>query len=192
MNKIKRVSQFFRLLILVIMVLVPLSQALFWIQAPEPLRIGHYLAGLGPTLKGNGITINYIPQTLQILHPFTPTDRMNGFLISLIPTLMMMLICFYLQALFKLYQTGTIFSFENVRLIKKLGVTLAVSQLAQPFYQFLLSMALTWDNPIHERYGYIQMTQTNIAILLVGIIMVLISWIMAEGHKLQEEQEYTV
>ncbi|OGT47004.1 MAG: hypothetical protein A3F17_06020 [Gammaproteobacteria bacterium RIFCSPHIGHO2_12_FULL_41_15] len=186
MNKIKRVSQIFRILIFAIFILVPLLQTLFWMQAPKPLSLGNFFS------SGTGVAVTFIPKAVDILHPFTTANRANGFLVSLIPTAIVMLICYYLMSLFKLYQNGIIFSLENVRLIKKLGVTLSISQLVQPFYQFLLSMSLTWENPIHQRYGLISLNQTNIAILLIGLILILISWIMAEGHKLKEEQDFTV
>ena len=185
MNKIKRVSQLFRFFIFLVFILVPLLEVLFWIQAPTPLSLGNIFSG-------TGIAVTFIPKAIDILHPFTVANRVNGFLVSLIPVAMIMLICYYLMSLFKLYQEGTIFSLKNVKLIKKIGLTLSISQLVQPFYQFLLSMSMTWDNPIHQRYGFIQLNQTNIAILMVGLILILISWIMAEGHKLKEEQDYTV
>ena len=185
MNKIKRISQIFRFLILIIFITVPLLQAMFWIQAPEPLSLGNLFTG-------NWIAVTFIPKAVQILHQFTTADRFNGFLISLIPTSLVMLICYYLISLFKLYQTGVIFSLDNVRLIKKIGIVLFLSQIVQPFYQFLLSMSLTWENPIHHRYGFISLNQTSFGILLTGLILILISWIMAEGHKLKEEQDFKV
>ena len=57
-----------------------------------------------------------------------------------------------------------------------------------------MSAALTWGNPrgSHERMAAISFSGTNVAILLTALLIILISWIMAEGHKLAEDQKYTI
>jgi hypothetical protein len=53
-------------------------------------------------------------------------------------------------------------------------------------------VVLTWKNGPGERILAMSFSSNNIVVILIACIVILISWIMAEGHKLQEEHEYTV
>ena len=44
-------------------------------------------------------------------------------------------------------------------------------------------------NPITVTMSF---NSSNVPVILIACIVILVSWIMAEGHKLQEEHEYTV
>ncbi len=67
-----------------------------------------------------------------------------------------------------------------------------ISQLIEPFYQFVMGIVLTMHNPPHHRFAAITLDQTNIGILLTAFLIILISWIMAEGCNLREEQQLTI
>jgi hypothetical protein len=94
--------------------------------------------------------------------------------------------------LFSLYAKGEIFSLNNVRYIKNIGYALLIGQIVHPIYQGLMGLVLTWHNPPGHRFASVTFDQVNLGILLVALLVILISWIMAEGCKLQEEQKLVI
>lgn len=183
MNKIQRTSLFFRVLFQITFLLLPLLTIITWVYAPAPL-----------TLLGNKIIMNAFPQGYPIMQPFSMNTKLWGFTISLIPLMANLFVLYFLIKLFRLYEQGEIFTMNNVRYIRNTGYALLIGQLINPVYQALLSMALTWHNPPHRglRVISVSLDGTNIGIVLMSLLIVLISWIMAEGYKLKEEQQLTV
>jgi hypothetical protein len=182
MHKIQRVSFIFRVLFQIIFILLPLLQIFVWIQAPHPLGehsqfAYHYL--------------NHHLQTL-VLHDISVQEKLLGFLISSIPLAVELFIVFFLIKLFKRYEQGEIFSFENVKTIRNIGYTLLVSQLLNPIYEGLMSLLLTWHNPPGHRIAVVSFGTPNLVTIITALLVILISWIMAEAFKLQEEQIYTI
>lgn len=181
MNKIQRVSTFFKWLFQIICIALPVSSIVFWMSAPASITIVHH-----------ALVINDIPKSIQILHPLSSATKLLGFVISLIPLAVNLFVLYFLIRLFQLYEKCEIFSLKNVRYIKYIGYTLFIGQLINPIYEALLSAALTWHNPHGERMAVISFSGTNMAILLTALLIILISWIMAEGHQLAEDQKYTI
>ena len=101
-------------------------------------------------------------------------------------------ILYSLIKLFGLYSKGEIFSVNNVRYIRNIGYALLFTQIVNPLYQVLMGAVLTLHNPPGHRFLSITLDQTNLGIILIALIVILISWIMAEGCKLREEQQLTI
>lgn len=181
MKNIKRVSLLFRILFQVLFVIFPITFIIFWMQAPKPLEFFH-----GAT------SFNFIPKGIAILAPLSASTKIYGFIISLIPIAIAEIILYFLIKLFKLYEQGEIFSLQNVNYIRNIGYTLLIGQILDPIYQALLSGVLTWHNGSGQRFVTITLDGTDAGIVLVVLLTILISWIMAEGCKLREEQKYTV
>ncbi|EKD70101.1 MAG: hypothetical protein ACD_46C00636G0004 [uncultured bacterium] len=77
--------------------------------------------------------------------------------------------------------------------IKYIGYTLLIGQfIINPVYEAILSAMLTWHNPQGERMAMISFTGTNLGIVLTALLIILISWIMAEGYKINEDRKYTI
>lgn len=203
MNNIKRVSLFFRIIFQLLFVMVPLVLVVSWLYAPQPLIL------LGGTLQLNAIPHMYMAPSLYakgmhfltvqsglspgfVLHTLSNSEKALGFLVSTIPMAIELFILYCLIKLFGLYAAGEIFSLNNVRYIRNIGYALLMGQLINPFYEFFLGLILTWHNPPGYRYAVMRLDQTNFGILLIGILVILISWIMAEGCKLREEQQLTI
>lgn len=183
MNKIKNVSCFFRIFFQIAFFAFPILLAVSWIYAPAELQL---LAGF---IRIDPIPVSY---THGILHTLSPSEKLFGFIASCIPLAIILFILYSLIKLFRLYEQAEIFSLNNVRYIRNIGYALFIGQLIQPFYQFLMGIILTMHNPKGHRYAAFTFDQTNISILLMGLLMILISWIMAEGCRLREEQQLTV
>lgn len=195
MSRIKNVSLFFRIIFQIIFIALPILLAVSWIYAPNELILLH------GTIKLNAIPISYrglhhyTPQGIPenaILHTLTLGEKILGFLVSAVALLVEMFILYSLIKLFRLYEKGEIFSIHHVKYIRNIGYALLIGQLIEPFYQFILGLVLTMNNPPHHRFASVTLDQNNIGILLTALLVILISWIMAEGYKLKEEQQLTI
>jgi len=180
MNKIKFVSRIFRILFQVTFFVLPACLVLYWLNAPEPLSI-----------LGNAINLDLIPhgaRDFPLILNLSDQTKLLGFLVSLIPATLILLVCYFLIKLFRLYEKNEIFTLNNILYLRKIATTVVVGELiVLPIYQALLSVVLTWH--YHPHFVIITI---NFGILLLSLLLVLISWIMAEGYQLQEEQKYIV
>ena len=181
MKKIKRVSLFFRVLFQVFFILLPIVYGYAWGVAPAPL-----------TLLNHIFVISVVPVGLPMLHGLNIETRALGFLVTMIPVGMAMLGIYFLIRLFKLYEMGKIFELNSVRCFRSLGYVLLVSQGLCVVYDVLISLVLTWQRPVDDRVISISMSSTNLAVILAGCLLLLVSWVMLEGCKLNEEQKLIV
>lgn len=181
MHKIQQVSHYYRFLFQLMFLALPIMVGVFWLDAPTPIGF--------PQI---GFPVSFIPHGIEILHVLSPITKFYGFLICLIPLFFTELVLYYLIKLFLLYESAEIFSFENVTYIKKMGYALLAGQLFNPVFEALITLNLTWGNPQGHRVMAITVDGTNIGIILGALMTILISWIMAEGCKLREEQQLTI
>ena len=124
--------------------------------------------------------------------PFRNPDIISRILLCLVfilPVLVFETATFYVIKLFKLFEKGIIFARENVQYIKSISKMLILWAFAKPFA----------DYGAHEFAKFTKMSadlDVSIGIdgtaLVVGIFILIVSWIMDEGRKLQEEQELTI
>lgn len=181
LQKIQRVSYWSRRVFQSLLILIPLWSVIFWLNV-------QYFYTQHPQ-----ISTLFISQSWTISHPFTGMDIFWGLSISfLFSTSFTLLILYFLICLFKLYEQGEIFTFQSVQYLKKIGYTILVSQIAGLFNDAALSLALTFNNPVGQRATSFGINQNNLFAVITAIMIIFISWIMAEACKLQEDQQYTV
>src|SRR3990167_9110297 len=82
--KIKKVSSIFRWLFLVLLIAVPLVHILSWLNAPVPIDLS------------GGFFISVVPQGVKILHPLSFSTKLVGFLIGVIPVVLIQFILYFL------------------------------------------------------------------------------------------------
>ncbi len=181
MNKIKCVSGFLKYLFQLLFIAIPILQIIGWIAAPEPLAFFEHI-----------FKFTVIPGNYEILHPLTIHERFAGFGLGMVPTAIELFLLYYLIKLFQSFQRNDIFSISNVTYIRNIGYALFAEQFFYPFYQGLMGVIVTMNNPSGHRYASVTFTQVNLGILLTALMVILISWIMAEGYRLREEQLLTV
>lgn len=192
MNKIKYVSLFFTGVFQLIFFSLPILLILSWIYAPEPLVLLHGI------IQDQAIPSSYLTTHSlsgihpKIMHSLTFDDKLFGFFLSMIHLFIQLFILHCLIKLFGMFSQGNIFSIDHVRYLRNLGYTLLIGQCFEPIYQLLMGIILTFKNPPGHRFMSITLDQTNIALVLTALIVILISWIMAEGFKMYEEQQLTV
>lgn len=175
MNKIKFVSLFFRVLFQLIFLAFILLQIGGWIYPQK-------------------FFFSVIPSVYQnyAFNEFDINAKIMGFFVTLAPTLLKLLVFYFLIKLFRSFEQHEFFSANNVRYIRNAGYALLLEQIINPASEFLLGFVLTSHNPPGFRLASMSISDTNIGLLLTALIIILISWIMAEGHKLHHEQQLTI
>lgn len=183
MTKIERVSRYFRILFQIMLIAALALEAIIWITAPVSLNFLH-------ALGSNIIPIGYFPYLDG--QAFSTTTKLYGFLVSMIPTGIHLFILYFLIKLFRLFEQSEIFTPLNVRYIRNIGYLLLIGQLLLPIYEALIGVVITWQNVPGHRLAMVSVGTNNIGMILVALLVILISWIMAEGCKLREEQQLTI
>lgn len=182
MNKIQKFSRFFRILFQLFFTLLPISLIVFW----GGVAYWH-------TKDFAGCFANYFtPVGIEILHPITANEAFYGFLASILPTIATMLILFFLIKLFRLYEKGEIFSQANVKNIRNIGIMMLVAQFIGFLHEGAMGFILTIHNPPGHRLATVTFGNYEFDYIIAALMIILISWVMNEGAKLQEEQKYTV
>lgn len=183
MNKIIKTSIFFRGLFQILLIALPLLLIVAWIQS----------AGTFDMVNGL-INFNFIPAVYsdKILHPLSMSEKILALGASALPLIVQLYILFSLIRLFKLFEQGVIFSMNNVQYIRNIGYALILTQIMKAVHQGLMGFILTWRNPPGSRFASVTLDHTNLGVILVALMVILISWIMLEGCKIQEEQQLTI
>ncbi len=113
-----------------------------------------------------------------------------GMLLGSLPTI---LGCALLKKLFENYQTRKIFLSSNTQIYKKIGWLAFIKGIFTiPVSQTLMVLAATISNPPGHRYITLGFGTPNFEAILCGLIIVVISLVMQEAQKLQEENQLTV
>jgi len=122
-----------------------------------------------------------------------PSIQLAGCAIQLLSAIATIMGFYYLSQLFTLYSKNIIFSLQNMLLIRKIGYTFVAQVLVSIMItQPVLSFVLTKDAIPGQRFISSGIGSDEISNLLIAGIVILISWIMAEGRKLADEQALTI
>lgn len=173
MSRIQRVSGRFRLLLTLLIVLIPVQAFIFW------------------------MFFNSIPVGFKSGLPVRVTDDLPliklilGFLISLIPISATLYGAINLKRLFGLYEKGIVFAEENVHCFRHIGYALLFSVPANIVDIMLISLMLNYEKPFGSRV-FLQFSSTDMVFLMMGAVILLISWVMKEAVVLEDEHAHTV
>lgn len=120
-------------------------------------------------------------------------NKLLGMLSSVIGVLPLFISLFILKCIFKNYQNGNIFILDNSRYYKNLGVLFLLNAIiARPLSLMLIEIAATFHNTVGHRYLTLSFGMPNIKHIFIGILAIIISWVMLEGSKINEEIRHTV
>jgi hypothetical protein len=138
------------------------------------------------------------PGVIQIAHlVFTgdpvPTDvRVLAYVYFTLSLAIALKIWFHLIKLFALYAEGKIFSAENVQQIRQVGYTVLISpalwllSLFIPLFVAADGMSITTSPNLPLNIGGVFQQ------IILGTIVIIVSWIMDVGRELREEQDLVV
>jgi hypothetical protein len=145
-----------------------------------------------------GAFFNHLPEGLLADLPVVPAQKLSflsltlAFFVSLLPLSVALYGLITLSTLFKLYENGIIFSADNVRYFRRLGYVFLFWVMANAAFTPLVSFILTFVNPPGERAMVAKFGISDISSLIIGAVVLLISWVMNEGRRFEDEQAYTV
>jgi hypothetical protein len=168
-EKILKTSKAFSLVFIALMFIFPTLIIALWCKfLPESFSYKYIPLD---------INLNTVPLELRI----------SAMLLSMIPTGIIVFCFYYLHQLFKLYANKQFFEHNNIRLIKMIGMTLVLNTfswlIVQPCLTYILRLNLQPEN----RVMTITIDSADISNLIIGGILILVSWIMNEARKNEEE-----
>ena len=181
MHKIQRMSKFFKYFFLLCMIGLPILLLFFWIYIHQPI------------IQGNPLSINFLPEGYPVPKYLSFNTKVLGFLFGLLPTTVMLIVFYYLVKFFSLLEKGIIFSLQTVLYIRYIAIVLLVGQFViSPVYQSLITALLSWQRGPDHRSLEISISNQNVGLIIIALIMFVASWIMAEGLTLKQDQELTI
>ena len=89
------------------------------------------------------------------------------------------------------YEQQEIFTVENVRRLKKFGYALFGWVIGGWIYDALLSLVFSMQAG-QPAMIHIIFRSSDVTTIIVGSIIILISWVMNEAYKIAEEQAQTI
>lgn len=114
-------------------------------------------------------------------------------LLGWVDVLIYCLLYFFLYRLFSLYQQGQIFTQSNIHQFKCLGYTMFAWVLIDLIYPNLLVLVLRLSGlatePLPLELG---ISSNDLKQLMIGLMIYVIGWVMAQAKTLQQEQELTI
>lgn len=116
------------------------------------------------------------------------STRFLAFLTDLIPLAAVTYALLKLRGLFRLYERGLIFTQLNVSCFRSLGRALIVWVACNVVRRTLLGLVLTMNNPPGKRMLVLGLDSGDFTGVFVGIVVLIISWVMDEARKIQEDQ----
>jgi hypothetical protein len=129
-----------------------------------------------------------IPLPVRVTDDLPALTRFLAFLADLIPLAIMIAGLQRLRDLFRLYEKGLIFTEENVNCFRSLGRILIIWVACDVVRRTLLGLVLTMFNPPGRRILTIGLDSADFTGVFVGIVVLIISWVMDEARKIQEDQ----
>jgi hypothetical protein len=129
-----------------------------------------------------------MPLPVHVDHDLPGLTRLLAFLADLIPLVAIIYGLQRLRSLFLLYENGAIFTEQTVKCFHGMGRALIIWVACHVVRTTLLSVILTIDNPPGKRIIALMFDSGDFAGVFVGVVVLIISWVMDEGRKIQEDQ----
>lgn len=178
MAKIQSISAKFRIIFKCALFIIPILNCIVWLLYEK---------------MPSEITDTLLPYSLNLQHiNINSTTKTLACLACMLQVSVVMYALRQLLKLFKNYQEGQIFSLSNVSYYRRLGYSVFAWVICDKIVDALISIILTYQNAIGDRQIVIRFGSADFAALAIGGLVILIAWIMNEGHKLNEEQALTI
>lgn len=174
LQRIRRISGTFQQLFSVLILAVPIANIIFW------------------------LSFNHLPQGFKSDLPVLVSQNLPlstlllAILVSAIPIGIILYAFIKLRNLFSLYQQGVIFNMANADCYRSLAYALIYWAFSKLAFIPLLSLVLTMNNPPGQKSLVVSIGSADLANILIGAIVLLISWVMHEASVMEEEHSFTV
>ncbi|HNX24076.1 MAG TPA: DUF2975 domain-containing protein [Spirochaetota bacterium] len=178
LERIKKRGRLFKFLFAGLFLITPAISVLMWIfynNLPDLIRV--------QMMKEYLVTV---PVNLAF------DQRVYSSLAGLALSCISMAGFYILIKLFSLYEKGIIFSSDNVNCYRKLGYLIIIFMAAGIIHNSAMSVIISLHNPPGQRIITFSLSSSDFALGIIGMIVVLVSWIMDAGREMSDEQEYIV
>jgi hypothetical protein len=188
MFRIQKASYFLLHALTALLVLLPLKEVVFWSFIDTEIVQTFLESSLS---KASIVTPEGIVYYNQIIWNFFNKSIFLGVsLLGLFPFLMGLYI---LKNIFSNYYHKEIFSAANAINYRWLGWLFFIDALiATPLSHMGMVLAATMSNAEGHRYISLNFGTPNLETLFCGFIIIVISWVMFEASKIQEDQHLTI
>jgi hypothetical protein len=183
MKRIVNVSRFLKWCAVLLCFALPMAEAGFWITNGYPF--------LEPWIKYHDVLFG-VGEQLTAWADLNEVQKLLGFIIGMLPLSFSMAALAYLAQLFGAFERLELFDKRNVQILKRAGWALVWGQIIYPVHFAFFSLAMTYRNPVGKRNISLAFGNTQVEILVIGISILLLSWVFEEAVKLHEEQISTV
>ena len=172
-DRVRRLSEILRLLCLFALVLLPVSQVIYWSHV-EYFRALHLddFTGCWPKVAD--------------MWPISTSSKIVGFVARLFPLTVIMIALVFLIKLLGLVSRGDTFSAAGARHARVIGYAVIVGQVLRPFYDTLTTIAFAINAPPGTKASNISFGVDNLSYFAFGLMMLLLSRILDEGRKFDE------
>lgn len=189
MIKIQQVSRFFINLFNFLNVTIPLFIITNWFfikQNNPSFKLANFFLSFekGIETPEGYVFLNSVNWTLPSLSIGLTAD-----LIAIIPFMLSIII---LKKIFKNYQQGQVFTQQNALFYRNLGYLFFVDAILTSFSESLMILAVTFNNLPGHRFFSIGFGTPNLSQFFYGVLVIVLSWIMLEASKINDDQKFTI
>lgn len=129
----------------------------------------------------------------EFLASISVMSRMLGFVATLFELGPLLLGSFIMIKLSKNYVTEKIFSLQNAKFYRRLGIIYLFSALLlQPIAEMLFTLSATINNSVGQRQIAVGLHLPNITAIFFAIVLILIGHVMTLSQRISEEQALTI
>lgn len=172
--RIQRMSRVFRWLFTILLIATPVLTVAFWANFNDLSEGFREDVFLSPDEK-----ISTLQMALATL-------------VNMVPVGAGMFVIWTFRRLFSFYEQGKIFTLHNVACYRKIGYGTLVYAFSELLYNSALSVILTSHRPEGQRELHITIGTVDLTTVMVGVMVLCISWVMKEAAAMEEERLYTV
>ena len=122
----------------------------------------------------------------------SPTLRLLGFAISLIPGGLAMWALWQLAMLFGCFSRLRFFTAASVRHFRLFALAVLLTGFARPLAGGLMSVATTMMNSPGNRYLSFTVGDSELTAVFLGFVLLVVAWVMEQGQRIVEENQQII
>ena len=111
---------------------------------------------------------------------------------SLVPSVIIGIGLIYLRRLFSAFAQGNYFSPDNIRYLQRFALAVLAQTIANPLVHTLNGIALSLNHPPGGKILSIRVGDGDFKVLLIGLVLWVITAVLAKGVELQRENRQFV
>ncbi|OMH33906.1 DUF2975 domain-containing protein [Motiliproteus sp. MSK22-1] len=182
MSNIQKQSRRVRLFLQLLFFVIPAGVVYFWLTAQTEFDL---------LTKAGVIQLSFNIDSLTQLNLSYTTRLLAAFASLLVASIVLYALSILIR-LFRNYENGNIFTQENARYYQKLGYCLFYWVAGGVIYGGAISVILSFNNPPGERILSLGFAGIDFLTIVLGFLVLIISWVMKEAYQIADENSQTI